>query len=309
MSVPCGLIVATDSATNTLRFLSQHLSDYSELPAEIIQITMRHVADPDGETTTVSTHLFKARLVCKTFSKAAVVVLLSLIRSPPYQAFPDYTVLNLPQKSGDLRAICKAMSRNKGISALITKIVYHVSSAPYTNANRHALLEYYGDYAMAESECSCEQAGDCTWCDPERLLQKNVSTLRKQSRIQTRFANHITSEEGSRLFLRLFSMLPNLATVCVTVSDFWHLARIYRGHDSDSFAFIDTPVWQKVLLKLMEQLDGSSRIKELQLLRVGSASFEEIYPQTMLTLESHSELMHNLTKFELTISGRNEMDW
>jgi hypothetical protein len=59
----------------------------------------------------------------------------------------------------------------------------------------------------------------------------------------------------------------------------------------------------------MEQLDGSSRIKELQLLRVGSASFEEIYPQTMLTLESHSELMHNLTKFELTISGRNEMDW
>jgi hypothetical protein len=81
MSVPCGLIVATDSATNTLRFLSQHLSDYSELPAEIIQITMRHVADPDGETTTVSTHLFKARLVCKTFSKAAVVVLLSLTRS------------------------------------------------------------------------------------------------------------------------------------------------------------------------------------------------------------------------------------
>jgi hypothetical protein len=305
--------------------------DYSTLPPELLQHILLHVATPEVDNLhKLSKHLFKARLVSKTFSRAVVVFLL-FIRSRDrrhstssigssqiatsssisnaltcHDISSVYGSLHLPPTNGDLKRLSRVLLNNKKIAGLITSITYHVISAPSNDIDEEWLEYEYENTDFSDCKCDDEDSDSCSsW----KLCSQNVETLSRQKKIQDRFANILGTEKGVSALNRILKVLVNLRCIRFVVDDYWAVVPAYKGHDTSEDEGIARPVWRNAFPTILDTLTTLSPVTTLELCRLSSAALTTLHPAKIMTMSRHGGFLGNLTSLTLVTSHRDDMEW
>jgi len=244
----------------------------------------------------ISIHLFKLRLVCRTFSCTATSVFVALSQRDP---FSDYKTIYLPPKSGsleDLKAIFTA--KDKTMSSLITKVVYQITAAHRDETDE----QYLVDRVCDESDCcDCDQDS----CQSPRLtVAQHVAIFEAQTGRDDEFASELSSTKGTRALRAILTRLPRLKVVRMEVEDFWEDYFVnYWGSPTENAA-VGVTAYRQGLPVLLEELSKASAT-QVQLCGLGCYAFAGLYPLKMIKLKRSKHFLANITHFELTASRRD----
>ena len=287
------------------------MPDYSTLPAEILQIIMKDVARLSQTERrferTISSHLFKCRLISKTMYMAATAVFTKLAQQTSHA---QYQILHLPPGSGDLATLIQALSGPHTMyGKLITSIVYHISSGQ----DREIDIEMaYGYFCNCEHDCDGEEEPaaefefeERTCCRASRKLPQDIDTYRRQCVRQDKFADHV--HKSHDLLRILLTSLPSLAGLEIEVKDFWHsVPEIFLSSADEN----KTPARKAfyVIPVLLEFLSASPA-SSIKLDGFGSYAFGALNPIRVSQLSKQKTFLRNITDLTLDLSHRDELFW
>jgi len=287
---------------------NKRVPDYTALPAEILRLIMSHVAQLRGfeksHKKTISSDLFKCRLVSKTISMAASSLFESLVNSGRCQ---EYQTLHLPPRSGDLEALLTGLTGAHTMYAnMITSIVYHITTGQTNNVEEHEhVYEYFcnSEYHYGEdSEGMSDSEGAGHNCC--QTTTRNISTYSHQCRIQDKFAS-LVSKDPKRL-ATLLTSLPDLTRLTVCIKEFWDKApTLFYGSPSERHAPAYT-TYQAVLPALLRAVSASG-VSRLAFESFGSYAFGGLDPINVYELNRNQTFLRNIRVLELQMSDRDNI--
>lgn len=256
----------------------------------------------------ISVHLFKLRLVSRTFSCAATSVFVDLARR---KEFTEYKVLYLPPKSVSLEDLAKIFtSKDRTLANLITKVVYQITTARDEDIDTEYLADYFGDMLDDHDD----PLGKCVRASAAKvheLIDRNVSLFGEHCSAGAKFANDLCSTKGVRNFRAVLAGLRKLKAVRIEVEDFWDDTFDSFASSTSQHGAVGLAAYHEGVPAILEHLSKSGATN-VQLDGFGSHAWAGLEPIKTIKLAKSRNFLAKITHFELGVSRRDDVfmeDW